>query len=536
MKSLFSIEPFGGVDEIGSNMTLIATHNYNIIIDVGILFPYEDFFDINYLIPDFSKIEDDKELIIIFTHGHEDHIGASAHFFAKFPHAKAYAPAFAKALIHKKLAEANLGQKIELITEDLNLHFDNLEFSFVHVNHSIPDTYGVLFRDNQKVYSACFISDFKVDLDPVYEKPINFSKIIEWYQGHQHKLFFADSTNILNPSKTPSEKALIPALAKLIAEKRRTFITLFASNIHRIQSIYDACLEHGKKLIVVGRSTNFYIEVAKSLGHLPLSMKYYDIDQVEDLNAANNVFIISGCQGDFRSALRRFAFKENNKLKPTKGDLFVFSSKTIPGNEKKVNRVMNELTKAGVDIITASDELVHASGHPAQEDLKIFIDTCKPNTYFPIHGESFFLERHFQFIKKFYPHINPILIHNFEKILFSDNEIKIIPQESHEPLLIHGKAIEIERERISERRKLATLGSIFISFTKENEKFSFTLKGLPSLVDEFTPKVESLLLRLFRAELRKKNDDEIAEEMRIYTRRFYNSHLGYKPVVIVHIC
>src|SRR5690606_8400673 len=142
MQPLFSLEPIGGVDEIGSNMTMITTENYCILIDIGILFPYEDFFDINYLIPKFDSIPKDKKIVMLFTHGHEDHIGTCAHFFKEFPDAESFAPMFSRALIHKKLAEANQGHKITLIGPDTTLHFDNLEFSFVHVNHSIPDTLG----------------------------------------------------------------------------------------------------------------------------------------------------------------------------------------------------------------------------------------------------------------------------------------------------------------------------------------------------------------------------------------------------------
>lgn len=537
MQSLFSLEPIGGVDEIGSNMTMITTENHCILIDVGILFPYEDFFDINYLIPNFDSIPKDKNIVMLFTHGHEDHIGACVHFFKEFPDAVAYAPNFAKALIHKKLAEANQGHKINQISEETFLSFDNLEISFVHVNHSIPDTLGVLFRDKSSNYSGTFISDFKVDFKTEYEGPINLEKINKWNEKIKNKMAFIDSTNILFNAKTPSEKELIPDLTRLISTPdKRVFLTLFASNIHRMKTIYEATIAAGKKLIVQGRSIHSYVEIAKTTGHLPTDMKVYDIDQIEDLSHKKNVFVISGCQGDFRSTLRRFAFKEHNKLTPTNGDLFIFSSKTIPGNEKKIYRIINELTKAGVEVVTANDALIHASGHPGVEDLKIFIDKTMPTIYFPIHGESFFLQRHKEFVEKNYPKIKAEVIHNFHKIIFYPDHYDIKILDKTDPSIIHGKAIEIERERISERRKLATQGVIFLSFNKANESFIYTAKGLPKFIDGMEEKLIPLLQRMYRVELRKKDDNYISDELRIITRRFFDPYLGYKPQVVVHIC
>ena len=387
--------PLGGVEEIGSNMTLIRTADEDIIIDCGMLFPFEECFDINYLIPDFSTLDPSRIKNIIITHGHEDHIGALSHLIKQFPDITVFTTRFTLHLIQRKLEEHKVSFTYQLYEPHNELSFSGVDICPVHVNHSIPETNGLIIRSKDRKWGALYISDFKVDLKSQHEDPIDFKRIKEKLSECHQTAYFIDSTNILNDGKTTSENELQMDLEEILNRSEdRIFITLFASNVHRMNSIALKGLAAGRKLVIMGRSLKAYMESAIETGHTQVtSDQLFQPDQIKGQSGKMLVFL-SGCQGDFMSALRRFSHGEDGTFKPTEKDLVVFSSKVIPGNEKKISRIYNKLTEFGVSIITASDHLIHASGHPGKEDLHLLIKNFTPNFYFPIHGESFFLKKH----------------------------------------------------------------------------------------------------------------------------------------------
>jgi ribonuclease J len=247
------------------------------------------------------------------------------------------------------------------------------------------------------------------------------------------------------------------------------------------------------------------------------------------------LIFLSGCQGDFLSALRRFSFGEDGTFKPGPEDLVIFSSKIIPGNEKKIYRIYNKLTEFGAEIITANDQLIHASGHPGKEDLNILLKNFCPNFYFPIHGESYFLKKHYDFIKQSYPQISSHLIHNFDEVQLKDSTIKIVRHEIKEPKLIHGKAIEIEKSQISQRRKMATQGAVFISFHKFSGHIEISSLGLPLIAQESIEHLKKRLLEQIKKDLISREENYFKDQLKISTRQYYNNFLGYKPVTEVHL-
>lgn len=530
------VTPVGGVGEIGSNMTVFETDSEYLIIDYGILFPYEDFFDINYLIANFSHLDKDKKTTLFFTHGHEDHIGAVVHIINEFSDLTIYAPAFATTLIRRKLHERNLSHKINVYREEDIIAFDKFELHPIHVTHSIPDTFGLILKDKKDKVSFLFISDFKYDLKPLYEKPFNIKKTKELFNNSEKRYCFLDSTNILNPGGTLSESDLVDDLDEIISRGQRTFFTLFSSNIWRLKTILELAKKHNRYVVPVGRSIYSYLNAAEECGLVELNPTHYrDIKSVSNPRDPRIIGVLTGCQGDFRGALRRVSSNEHKQFKLNDKDLVVFSSKPIPGNEKKVNRIYNDIAQYGSEIITSRDMQIHASGHPGQADLLEFLKEIKPTHYVPIHGETYFLKKHIDFIKK---HTNavPVEMGNFDRLSFNDEyELYQDSLEPLEPEIVHGKDLIIGRDKISERRKIACNGVVFLSINKKTRTLSMTNKGLPELVEEYEDSFYEILSNLVFNEGKNKPQDIVIEDARIKVRQIYGNILGYKPIAMVHM-
>ncbi len=532
----FSVLPIGGVEEIGSNMTLIRTADEDIIIDCGMLFPYEECFDISYLIPDFSLLDASRVKSIIITHGHEDHIGALGHLLKEFPDITVYTTKFTHSLIQRKLEEFKITMKYQLYDTFNELSFSGVDICPVHVNHSIPETAGLIIRSKNREWGALYISDFKVDLTSTHEAPIDFKRIKEKLSECKSTAYFLDSTNILSNGKTPSEDELVPDLEHLLnREEKRIFVTLFASNVHRLDRIAQMAKKSGRKIVIMGRSLKTYFEAAIETGMTDLTLDdLFEASQVKG-ETGRMLILLSGCQGDFLSALRRYSYNEDGNFKPVAGDVVVFSSKIIPGNEKKVYRIYNKLAEFGVEIVTASDYHIHASGHPGKEDLHMVMKNFTPNFYFPIHGESYFLKKHVEFIKASYPQVSAHLIYNYDEVILGEGVIKVEEHESKEPRLVHGNHLEIEKTQISQRRKMATQGAVFVSYHETMGQIDISTVGLPIMVQDLSESLQKTLLKLLKSELKSREPSYIKDQVKIRTRQFYNLHLGYKPVTEVHL-
>ena len=532
----FSVLPIGGVEEIGSNMTMIRSHNEDIIIDCGMLFPNEDCFGINYLIPDFSLLDPTRTKNIIITHGHEDHIGALGHLLKEFPDLTVWVTPFTLHLIQRKLEEHKITMKYQMYKPGQELAFKDVDVIPVHVNHSIPETSGLIVRSKKHEWGALYISDFKVDLHSKHELPIDFNTIKNKLSECNQTAYFIDSTNVMYDGKTTSENELHADLAHLMnRSENRLFITMFASNVHRMNAIASLAKASGRKIVVMGRSLWTYMESAREAGQTQIKEdELFKPDQVKGQNGKMLIFL-SGCQGDFLSALRRFSFGEDGTFKPVPGDVVIFSSKVIPGNEKKIFRIYNKLTQFGVEIITAYDYSIHASGHPGKEDLKLLLKNFTPNFYFPIHGESYMLRKHAEFIKRDYPKVSPHIIHNYQEVILGDGEIKVEDHDVKEPRLIHGKAIEIEKTQISQRRKMATQGAAFVSYHRSSGHIDISTVGLPLMAEDHKEQLIKRLIKQIQSDLATRDEKYFKDQLKISTRQFYNHLLGYKPVTEVHL-
>ena len=527
------IQPLGGVGEIGSNCTLFETPKAKIFVDYGILFPYEEFFNISYLAVNLENVEDDgKEIHIIITHGHEDHIGAIFLLLTKFPNSKLYAPKFASLLIRKKLSERGIPARIELFDTETKIEIDNHTVHPIHVTHSIPDTYGLLFQDNKLYNSTLFISDFKFDLKPLYEKPFDFEKIKELFSKTKNNISLLDSTNILNPGRTLSESELVDDLKGIMTTDKRIFITLFSSNIYRIRTINNIAKDLGKKIVLVGRSIKHYISCAEECNLIDTDNIIEDEKSIKNYNN-NYIYILTGCQGDHFGALRRVADNEFKGINIDANDLFIFSSKPIPGNEKKINRIYNKITEKGAEIITSRDFNVHASGHPSQKDLEDLYSKINPKLVIPIHGESYFLRKHKEFCERL--GIDSQTFGNFSQLVVHEDTLKFFDNDVDDPVIYHSKDLELDRPAISKRRKIAINGACFISLSKKDRDLEITTLGLPAWFSNKEIQIYKLTKGQLSKKLMTKDDEDIAEEIRVFVRNLINNFLGYKPICVVQV-
>ncbi|MCR9203486.1 MAG: ribonuclease J [Halobacteriovoraceae bacterium] len=528
----FSIQPIGGLGQIGSNMMVItAPSKKTYVIDCGILFPFEDTFNINYLIPNFEDIQ--RPEFVIITHGHEDHIGALPHLLEKFPGLTVYAPSFAGELIRRKAEyfPRKLDFKVKTSIQD-EIETDDLLFRYIQVNHSIPDTFGIVIKNKQTETTAFYISDFKVDHKVVHEPVFDFKLLDKYAKGSKKRILLADSTNITSSlRKTTSEQELLPAFKKYIdTDRRRVFITTFSSNIHRLYNLYQLAQESGRKFVLYGRSMRNYWETAVKAGTLPEGLRIYDVDDV-DSQKDKLLITVSGCQGDFRSTFRRVAYNQDSKFKLNDGDLFLLSSKEIPGNEKKISQSLNELSLRGVKVVTHRDDLIHASGHAGKDDLAEVIEKFNPNTFIPIHGETFFLERHKQWIREDHKNLRSFTILNHDTFNF-EKEHTIVCQEAPAPILIQGAANEISKEAIKERRKIAEGGLVVVSvFMNKDRKIDFSAKAQGCNIIEVIG--EEKFNDLIRKVISKAKGELDQEELRIAIRRIVSDLTGIRPVVVI---
>lgn len=516
-----------------------ASKNERIVIDAGILFPLEDCFDINYLIPDYSDLDAPRDLII--THGHEDHLGAVVHAMDRYPNMKVWAPPFAAGILRKKLALEKIQHRVSIYNEDQIWETEEWEIHPIHVNHSIPQTYGLLLVDKAKRFCAFHVSDFKCNLKDGYEKVIDLKKLVRLSEGIEKRFLFADSTSVTSRlEKTPEESSLIPSFEKIISEAQgRVYFTLFSSNMERIQNILDATLKDNRKLVPYGRSMNFYMEIAEKLGLLKdFQLAYKNPDSMEK-ETKNVVILVSGCQGDFKSTFRRIAFAEDGTLKPEPGDTFVLSSKAIPGNEKKIAIVINKLYEQGCKVITADHAPVHVSGHAGREDVLILAKAFAPTHFVPIHGDTAFLFEHVAWMKEHFSNLSTEILYNHHYLsLMSDQRVFVTAQEAPKAIMIHGRNLPIEQEAISERRKVATTGLVFVTIKMDTiknakPKIEIDFLGLPrALVDK--ERLESFI-QSYVKEKKIRDKEKYEEDLRVTVRRFYEAGLGYKPVVMIHM-
>lgn len=388
----------GGLDEIGKNMYVVQYGNDIVVIDSGLMFPEEDMLGIDIVIPDITYLIENQEKIrgIILTHGHEDHIGGLPYILRKL-NVPIYATKLTMGLVEHKLREAHLlnDTKRIVISSDSEITLGSLKATFFRTNHSIPDSVGVCIETPEG--AVVHTGDFKFDMTPVNGVMADIHKMAEI--GRKGVLcLLSDSTNAERAGFTGSERTVGEGLNEVFRKaKQRVIVATFASNIHRIQQVVDACHLYGRKLAVVGRSMVNVVNIASELGylHVPTDL-IIDPDEINRLPANKVAVISTGSQGESMSALTRMANASHRKVEILPGDTVVIAATPIPGNEKLIGRTVDQLFRIGADVIYSTTSHVHVSGHGSQEDLKLMLNLMKPKYFIPIHGEYRMLRAHAQ--------------------------------------------------------------------------------------------------------------------------------------------
>jgi len=391
------IIPLGGLGEIGKNMTLYEYDGDMFIVDCGMSFPDEEMPGIDIVIPDFTYILENKEKIkgLVVTHGHEDHIGAIPYLLRDF-NLPIYATRLTIGLIEGKLKEHKLlsDAKLNVIKPGESIQLGKFSIEFIHVNHSIPDSVG--FAINTPTGTVIHTGDFKIDTTPIDGKVIDIGRFAEY--GKKGVLaLLADSTNAERPGFTSSEKLVGESLSHFFsrAEGHRIVVATFSSNIHRIQQIINQAVVKNRKVAVSGRSMINVVAVAAELGYLSIPENVLiDVGDIKNYEAGQIVVITTGSQGEPLSALHRIAFSDHKQIEIMPGDMIIISANPIPGNEKLVSKVINELMKRGANVVYERMYDVHVSGHACQEELKLMMSVIKPKYFIPLHGEQKHLAKH----------------------------------------------------------------------------------------------------------------------------------------------
>ncbi|NKF05955.1 ribonuclease J [Clostridium gasigenes] len=395
-KAKVRIIPLGGLNEIGKNITAIEYKNDIVVIDCGLKFPDEDMFGIDIVIPDINYLLNNKEKVtgIFLTHGHEDHIGALPYVLKQL-NVPVYGTRLTLGILETKLKEHGLLSTTELIIvkpRDV-IKLNSVSVEFIKTNHSIADSVAIAVHTPLGV--VLHTGDFKIDYTPIDGQQTDFARFAEL--GKKGVLaLLADSTNVEKPGYTMSEKVVGESFNRIFAKvEGRIIVATFASNIHRIQQIIESSRLYGKKVAVSGRSMENIVQVAIELGYLEIEEEMLiGIDQINKYPNDKVVIITTGSQGEPMAALSRMAACDHRKISIVKGDTVIISATPIPGNEKLVSKVINQLFKQGAEVIYKSLADIHVSGHACQEELKLMQALVKPRYFIPVHGEYRHLKQH----------------------------------------------------------------------------------------------------------------------------------------------
>ena len=475
-KAKVKIIPLGGIDEIGKNLTVVEYKDDIVIIDCGLKFPDVDMYGIDIVIPDISYLIKNKEKIrgIFLTHGHEDHIGALPYVLKQLD-IPIYGTKLTLGIVESKLREHGLlaTTKLFRVKPKDKIKLESVTVEFVKTNHSIADSVAIAIHTPLGV--VLHTGDFKIDHTPIDGMRTDFARFAEL--GRKGVLvMMADSTNVEKPGYTKSESVVGENFKRLFGKaKGRILVATFASNIHRIQQIITAAEMYKKKVAVSGRSMENIAQVAIDLGYLNIQKDtLITIDAVSKYKNDEVVIITTGSQGEPMSALARMAASEHRKITIVEGDTVIISATPIPGNEKLVSKVINQLFKKGAEVIYGSDENVHVSGHACQEELKLMQTIVKPRFFIPVHGEYRHLKQHAELaVSVGLNSRNYILPETGDQIEITRNSIKKNGSVTSGQVLVDGLGVgDVGHIVLRDRKHLSQDGILTVVVTLDRESAS----------------------------------------------------------------
>jgi len=463
------IIPLGGLEKIGMNITAIEYDDTIVVIDCGLSFPEDEMLGIDFIIPDVTYLKDniDKVKGFVITHGHEDHIGALP-YILKEVNVPVYATKLTLAIIESKLKEHDLikGTKRKVVKYGQSINLGCIRIEFIRTNHSIADSAALAIYTPAGV--IFHTGDFKIDFTPVFGTPIDLQRIGEI--GKKGVLaLMCDSTNAERPGYTMSEKTVGKTFDSIFADhsKQRIIVATFASNVDRVQQIINSAVKYGRKVVIEGRSMVNIVTTASELGYINIPDNILiDIEQMKNYTDDQIVLITTGSQGETMAALSRMAASIHKKVFIKPGDVVILSSTPIPGNEKSVSRVINELSMKGAKVIYQD---THVSGHACQEEIKLIYALTKPKYAIPVHGEYRHLIRHAEIAELMgVPKENIFLLESGDVLTITEDKAEVTDKVTAEGILVDGLGVgDVGNIVLRDRQLLSENGLIIVVMTLE---------------------------------------------------------------------
>ncbi|ERI94937.1 hypothetical protein HMPREF1982_00619 [Clostridiales bacterium oral taxon 876 str. F0540] len=516
---IVKIIPLGGLGEIGKNITAIEYEDEIIVIDCGVAFPDEEMYGVDLVIPDITYLLNNKKKVkgFFLTHGHEDHIGALPYILKQL-NVPLYGTRLTLGLVELKLKEHNILSDCTLNVVEPGDIIENkhINVEFIRNSHSIAGSCSLALHTPIGV--IVHTGDFKIDYTPIDGKMMDFERLSRLGRDGV-LLLMADSTNVERPGYTVSERVIGETFDRVFARAEgRIIVATFASNIHRMQQIIDASLQYGRKIAFSGRSMERVSQVAMELGYLNIPEGYnISIDEISKYPNENITVITTGSQGEPMSALARMSTSTHKTLKVEHGDLVIISASPIPGNEKFISRVINELFKKGAEVVYEAFEEVHVSGHARQEELKLIHTLVKAKYFMPVHGEYRHLRHHSILAQKLGmdPH-NIAIAETGQVVELSKDGIRVNGRVSSGGVMVDGLGVgDVGHIVLRDRKHLAEDGILTIVVTIEKE--SFTAIAGPDIITRgfvYVKESEDLIKEtreIVRQELDKCLDNRITE-------------------------
>lgn len=542
-----SIYALGGLDEVGKNTYCIENEKTLIMIDAGVKFPEENLPGVNYVIPDYTHLKNQRNKIkaLFITHGHEDHIGAIPFLLQTVFIPVIYAPKLACALIRHKLEEFKLKTQVKIVeyNSDTVVQVDDFKVEFFHVTHSIPDSYGIVVSTPHG--TIMHSGDFKIDLTPI-DSDYDLPKLAS-FGARGVDLLLADSTNAEIEGYTQSEKSVITSIYDVFHKATgRLIISTFSSNLSRIQQIVEAAVKFNRKIVIFGRSMESNISSARSFGyiHIP-DANIVTPYKIKSLRPSETVILCTGSQGEPMAALSRIANGEHRYIRIIPGDTVVFSSSPIPGNTGSINKVVNQLTRCGANVLVNSVFYnLHASGHPAKQELRLLQKIARPKYFMPIHGDYRMLKIHADVACEVgMPRENTFVLSNGDTLILKNHKIAEGSRIPTDAIYIDGNDINgLSTAVIKDRLILNNDGmvAVLISLDSKNNKlllpphietrgFVYNQNPKNTLIADACTLIEKNLNELFKQKVK---FIEIKDTIRSVTSKYFYQMTRRNPMII----
>lgn len=545
-QSPLDIIPLGGLGEIGLNMLLVQYEEHILIVDAGLMFPEDDMLGIDIVIPDFSYVLKNKERIraIVLTHGHEDHIGALP-FLLKELSVPVYGSRFTLELVKEKLREHHLLEQCDLRTVSVKepLSIGPFQVEFIRVTHSIPNGMGLAI--GTPLGTLIHSGDFKIDQTPL-DGEITDINTFAAYGAKGVLALMSDSTNVEREGYTLPEKRIGETLDQIMRDcEGRVIVAVFASNINRIQQVVNSAARYQRKVVFNGKSMVVNCRIAQELGLLtvPPQMEL-TLGEMLQLPDSQVTIITTGSQAEPMSSLTRIARADHRQIRIKKGDTVILSSRFIPGNEKAIDGLINNLYRFGAEVIYEKVSEIHVSGHANQEELKLMLHLTRPEYFIPIHGEYRHLVKHAQLARKIgIPKGNLILAENGQVIRFDRQGGRIADQVEVGRVFVDGKGVgDVGSLVLRDRRHLSNEGLVVVQVVLNNQtgellsgpdiisRGFISEEEYPQLIQEAKERVIEILYLRQKEDI--KNWPDIQEEIRKTLKRLFDRSLERRPVIL----